>query len=418
MKPGEPFFHRRAGELWVENVALCAVAQAHGTPCYVYSRAALEAAYRAFNSALRGRAHLICYAVKANSNLAIINLFARQGAGFDIVSGGELARVLAAGGRPDRIVFSGVGKSENELRSALQAGIKCFNVESESELERLNQIACAMGRKAPIAIRVNPDIDARTHAHISTGRKESKFGIPADRVGAAYRRAAELSHIEIAGIDCHIGSQVIDPAPLLDSMDRILVLADELAELGVKLKHVSNGGGIGIQYRDEVPMDVGAYVRALSAKIGARDMELLLEPGRSLVGNAGVLVTRVEYLKEAGAKRFAVIDAAMNDLARPAIYGAWHEIVAVTLRSQPGLAYDIVGPVCESTDKLGQDRDLAIEQGDLLAILSAGAYGMAMASNYNTRPRPAEVLVDGGAMHLIRSRESIAELFAHERIIA
>lgn len=417
MKPGEPFFHRRAGELCVEDVALCTIAQAHGTPCYVYSRAALEAAYRSFDSALRGRAHLICYAVKANSNLAILNLFARLGAGFDIVSGGELARVLAAGGRADRIVFSGVGKSENEIRSALQAGIKCFNVESESELERINQIACAMGRKAPISIRVNPDIDAKTHAHISTGRKESKFGIPADRVGAAYRRAAELPHIEVAGIDCHVGSQVIDPAPLLDSMDRILALADELAELGVKLKHVSNGGGVGIQYRDEVPMDIGAYVRALSAKIGARDMELLLEPGRSLVGNAGALVTRVEYLKEAGAKRFAVIDAAMNDLARPAIYGAWHEIVAVTSRSQPSLRYDIVGPVCESTDKLGQDRDLAIEQGDLLAILSAGAYGMAMASNYNTRPRPAEVLVDGDAIHLIRSRESIAELFAHERII-
>jgi diaminopimelate decarboxylase len=418
MKPGEPFFHRRAGELCVEDVALYTIAQAHGTPCYVYSRAALEAAYRSFDSALRGRAHLICYAVKANSNLAIINLFARLGAGFDIVSGGELARVLAAGGRADRIVFSGVGKSENEIRSALQAGIKCFNVESESELERLNQIACAMGRKAPISIRVNPDIDAKTHAHISTGRKESKFGIPADRVGAAYRRAAGLPHIEIAGIDCHIGSQVIDPAPLLDSMDRILALADELAELGVNLKHISNGGGIGIQYRDEVPMDIGAYVRALSAKIGARDMELLLEPGRALVGNAGALVTRVEYLKEAGAKRFAVIDAAMNDFARPAIYGAWHDIVVVTPRSQPSLRYDIVGPVCESTDKLGQDRDLAIEQGDLLAILTAGAYGMAMASNYNTRPRPAEVLVDGDAIHLIRSRESVAELFAHERIIA
>jgi diaminopimelate decarboxylase len=418
MKPGEPYFHRRAGELCVEDVALCAIAKAHGTPCYVYSRAALEAAYRSFDSALRGSAHLICYAVKANSNLAIINLFARLGAGFDIVSGGELARVLAAGGRADRIVFSGVGKSENEIRSALQAGIKCFNVESESELERLNEIAGAMGRKAPISIRVNPDIDAKTHVHISTGRKESKFGIPADRVGAAYRRAAKLVHLEIAGIDCHIGSQVIDPAPLLDSMDRILVLADDLAESGIKLKHVSNGGGIGIQYRDEVPMDISAYGRALSAKIGARDVELLLEPGRSLVGNAGALVTRVEYIKEAGAKHFAVIDAAMNDLARPAIYGAWHEIVAVTPRSQPGVRYDIVGPVCESTDVLGLDRDLAIEQGDLLAILSAGAYGMAMASNYNTRPRPAEVLIDGDAIHLIRSRESIAELFAHERIIA
>jgi diaminopimelate decarboxylase len=417
MTPGEPFIHRRAGELYVEDVALRTIAQAQGTPSYVYSRAALESAYRSFDSALRGRPHLICYAVKASSNLAILNLFARLGAGFDIVSGGELARVLAAGGRADRIVFSGVGKSENEIRSALQAGIKCFNVESESELEHINQIAGAMATKAPISVRVNPDIDARTHSHISTGKKESKFGIPCDRVSAAYRRAAELPHIEIAGIDCHIGSQVMDSAPLLDSMDRLLAMADELGGLGIKLKHISNGGGIGIQYRDEVPMDVGDYVRALDTKIGARDMELLLEPGRSLVGNAGVLVARVEYLKEAGGKRFAVIDAAMNDLARPAIYGAWHEIVAVVSSGRPRFTYDIVGPVCESTDKLGQDRDLAIGQGDLVAILSAGAYGMAMASNYNTRPRPAEVLVDGAATHLIRSRESIAELFAHEHII-
>jgi diaminopimelate decarboxylase len=418
MIPGEPFFHRQSGELWVENVALSTLAAKYGTPCYVYSRAALEAAYRTFDSALQGREHLICYAVKANSNLAVLDLFARLGAGFDIVSGGELARVLAAGGRADRVLFSGVGKSALEIRGALEAGIKCFNVESEAELERIDRIAGEVGRKAPISIRVNPDVDAKTHAHISTGKKENKFGIPFDRVMAAYRRASELRHLEIAGIDCHIGSQVLDPAPLFASMERILELADQLAARGIALKHVSNGGGIGIQYhRDESPMDIGAYVRGLTARLGNRDLELLLEPGRSLVGNAGILVTRIEYLKQAGARRFAVIDAAMNDLARPAIYGAFHEIVALAPRDQPARCFDIVGPVCESTDKLGQDRALAVNEGDLLAILSAGAYGMAMASNYNSRPRPAEVIVDGDAAHLIRNRESIAELFAHERVI-
>ncbi len=418
MTPGEPFFHRQSGELWVENVALSTLAATHGTPCYVYSRAALEGAYRTFDSALQGREHLICYAVKANSNLAVLDLFARLGAGFDIVSGGELARVLAAGGRADRVLFSGVGKSALEIRSALEAGIKCFNVESESELERIDRIAGEVGKRAPISIRVNPDVDAKTHAHISTGKKENKLGIPFDRVMAAYQRASELRHLEIAGIDCHIGSQVVDPAPLFASMERILELADRLAARGIALKHVSNGGGIGIQYHhDESPMDIDAYVRGLTARLGNRNLELLLEPGRSLVGNAGVLVTRIEYLKQAGARRFAVIDAAMNDLARPAIYGAFHEIVALAPRDQPAQSFDIVGPVCESTDKLGQDRALAVNEGDLLAILSAGAYGMAMASNYNSRPRPAEVIVDGDATHLIRSRESIAELFAHERVI-
>ncbi len=418
MKLGEPFFHRRAGELCVENVPLASIAKAHGTPCYVYSRAALEAAYAGFEAELRAHAHLICYAVKANSNLAILNVFARLGAGFDIVSVGELARVLAAGGRADRIVFSGVGKSADEIRAALQADIKCFNVESEAELERINNIAAAMHKKAPVSIRVNPDVDAKTHAHISTGKKENKFGISHGRVIPAYQRAAVLAHIEIVGIDCHIGSQVIDPAPLFDAMQRIVALSDELAALGIKLKHISNGGGIGIRYRDtDQSMDIGAYLRGLIARIGARDMELLLEPGRSLVGNAGVLVTRVEYLKDAGSKHFAVIDAAMNDLVRPALYGAYHDIVAVAPRGGQRRRYDIVGPVCESTDKLGQDRDLDIAQGDLLAIMSAGAYGMAMASNYNTRPRAAEVLVEGDAVHLVRTREALQELFAHERIV-
>ena len=415
MKPGEPFFHRRFGALCVEDVPLSAIAEAHGTPCYVYSRAALLAGYASFGAELRGHAHLICYAVKANSNLAILNLFAGLGAGFDIVSAGELARVLAAGGRADRVCFSGVGKSADEIRAALQADIRCFNVESESELERINDVAAAMGKKAPISIRVNPDVDAKTHAHISTGKKENKFGIPLDRVIAAYQRAAALAHIEIVGIDCHIGSQVIDPAPLFDAMERIVALSDELAALGIKLRHVSNGGGIGIRYRDtDQSMDIGAYLRGLIARIGARDLELLLEPGRSLVGNAGVLITRVEYLKNAGSKRFVVIDAAMNDLARPAIYGAYHDIVAVAPRGGQNLRYDIVGPVCESTDTLGQDRDLDIAQGDLLAIMSAGAYGMSMASNYNTRPRAAEVLIAGDTMRLVRSRESLQDLFAHD----
>ena len=415
MKPGEPFFHRRFGALCVEDVPLSAIAEAHGTPCYVYSRAALLAGYASFGAELRGHAHLICYAVKANSNLAILNLFAGLGAGFDIVSAGELARVLAAGGRADRVCFSGVGKSADEIRAALQADIRCFNVESESELERINDVAAAMGKKAPISIRVNPDVDAKTHAHISTGKKENKFGIPLDRVIAAYQRAAALAHIEIVGIDCHIGSQVIDPAPLFDAMERIVTLCDELAALGIKLRHVSNGGGIGIRHRDtDQSMDIGAYLRGLIARIGARDLELLLEPGRSLVGNAGVLISRVEYFKNAGSKRFAVIDAAMNDLARPAIYGAYHDIVAVAPRGGQNLRYDIVGPVCESTDTLGQDRDLDIAQGDLLAIMSAGAYGMSMASNYNTRPRAAEVLIAGDTMRLVRSRESLQDLFAHD----
>lgn len=416
MKPGEPFIARRDGHLFIENWPAKRVAEHFGTPCYVYSKAALKHAFHQYADALAGAPHLICYAIKANSSLGVLSVFAELGAGFDIVSGGELARVLAAGGRADRVVFSGVGKTEGEMRAALYAGIKCFNIESPSELERLSRIAVEMGRTAPVSIRVNPDVDAKTHAHISTGKKENKFGIAYDRALDVYLRAADLPNIEITGIDSHIGSQVVDPGPLYASMTRLLDLVDALAARGIVLHHLSNGGGLGIQYRDEPSADIGAYVRQVKAMLGDRKLELLLEPGRSLVGNAGVLLTRVEYLKEAGAKRFAVIDAAMNDLARPAIYGAWHEIVAAGPDTAPVATYDIVGPICESTDKLGEARPLGVSEGDLVAILSAGAYAMSMASNYNTRARPPEVLIDGEEAHLIRRRETIAELFAHESL--
>ena len=416
MKPGEPFIARRDGHIFIENWPAKRVAEHFGTPCYVYSKAALKHAFHQYADPLAGSPHLICYAIKANSSLGILNVFAELGAGFDIVSGGELARVLAAGGRADRVVFSGVGKTEGEMRAALYAGIKCFNIESPSELERLSRIAVDMGKVAPISIRVNPDVDAKTHAHISTGKKENKFGIAYDKALDVYLRAADLPNIEIAGIDCHIGSQVVDPDPLYASMTRLLDLVDALAARGIALHHLSNGGGLGIQYRDEPSADIGTYVRRVKAMLGGRKLELLLEPGRSLVGNAGILLTRVEYLKQAGEKRFAVIDAAMNDLARPAIYGAWHEIVAAGPDTAPPANYDIVGPICESTDKLGEGRPLGVSEGDLVAILSAGAYAMSMASNYNTRPRPPEVLVDGEEAHLIRRRETIAELFAHESV--
>ena len=416
MKPGEPFIARRDGHIFIEGWPAKRVAEHFGTPCYVYSKAALSHAFHQYADALAGSPHLICYAIKANSSLGILSVFAELGAGFDIVSGGELARVLAAGGKADRVVFSGVGKTEGEMRAALYAGIKCFNIESPSELERLSRVAVDMGKVAPISIRVNPDVDAKTHAHISTGKKENKFGIAYDKALDVYLRAADLPNIEIAGIDCHIGSQVVDPGPLYASMTRLLDLVDALAARGIVLHHLSNGGGLGIQYRDEPSADIATYVRQVKAMLGDRKLELLLEPGRSLVGNAGVLITRIEYLKQAGEKRFAVIDAAMNDLARPAIYGAWHEIVAAGPDTAPTANYDIVGPICESTDKLGEGRPLGVSEGDLVAILSAGAYAMSMASNYNTRARPPEVLIDGEEAHLIRRRETIAELFAHESI--
>lgn len=410
--------HRIDGRLHFEDVALDSLAERFGTPLYVYSRAALEAAYRAYADAFAAVPHLVCYAVKANSSLAVLNVFARLGAGFDIVSGGELARVLAAGGDPGKVVFSGVGKSAAEMRAALEAGILCFNVESESELHRLNRVAGELGRTAPISLRVNPDVDARTHPYISTGLRQNKFGVPIAQAHALYRQAASLPHLAVVGIDCHIGSQLTDLSPLADAADRVLALVDALAADGILLQHIDLGGGVGIRYRDETPPDLAAYGRVLAGKFAGRRETLLLEPGRSLVGNAGLLLTRVEYLKPGEEKNFAIVDAAMNDLMRPALYEAFHEIVAVDERSVPARRYDIVGPICETGDFIGFARDLAIEEGDLLAILSAGAYGMSMASNYNSRPRAAEVLVDKNKIHLIRDRETFAALITGERLPA
>ena len=410
--------------LRVEGVALAGIAARFGTPCYVYSRAALTAAYAGYRDALQAHGladrSLICYAVKANSNLAILNLFARLGAGFDIVSAGELARVLAAGGSPEKIVFSGVGKSRAEMRAALEAGIHCFNVESASELDHLNEVAGSLGRRAPVSLRVNPDVDARTHPYISTGLKSAKFGVAITDAFDIYRRAASLPHIAVKGIDCHIGSQLLDPAPAAEAADKVLALVDRLGAAGIPLEHIDLGGGMGIQYRADEPAPTAAdYLAPMLAKLAGRRENLVFEPGRSLVGNAGLLLTRVEVLKPGEEKHFAVVDAAMNDLMRPALYDAWHDIVPVAKVGAGGtpMSYEIVGPVCESGDFLGHDRLLALNEGDLLAILSAGAYGMAMASNYNSRPRAADVMVDGGAVHLIRRREEIAELFALESVL-
>ncbi len=414
------------GGLHVEGVALTDVATRFGTPCYVYSRAALTMAYAAYRDALQAHGlaerSLICYAVKANSNLAILNLFAELGAGFDIVSGGELARVIAAGGDPGKIVFSGVGKSREEMRAALEAGIHCFNVESASELEHLSEVAGSVGRRAPVSLRVNPDVDPKTHPYISTGLKNAKFGVAFDEAFALYRRAATLPHIAVKGIDCHIGSQLLDPAPAAEAADKVLALVDHLAAAGIALEHIDLGGGMGIQYRTDEPAPAAAeYLAPMLSRLAGRREKLMFEPGRSLVGNAGLLLTRVEVLKPGEEKHFAVVDAAMNDLMRPALYDAWHDIARVgadTTAKGPATAetmsYEIVGPVCESGDFLGHDRLLALNEGDLLAILSAGAYGMAMASNYNSRPRPAEVMVDGSIVHLIRRREDVTQLFVLE----
>ena len=407
----------------VEGVALADVANRFGTPCYVYSRAALTAAYHAYRDALAGREALVCYAVKANSNLAILDVFARLGAGFDIVSGGELARVLAAGGDPGKVVFSGVGKSRAEMRQALDAGILCFNVESAAELETLNAVALEAGRQAPVSLRVNPDVDAKTHPYISTGLKSAKFGVPFESALALYRRAAALPGLTLHGIDCHIGSQLLDPAPAAAAAAKIIGLVDALAAEGINLRHIDLGGGMGIRYRDEAVPAVADYLVPLLAVLRGRRERLLFEPGRSLVGNAGLLLTRVELLKHGEAKNFAVVDAAMNDLARPALYDAWHDIVKVSAKVSdggtptPSRVYEIVGPICESGDFLGHARELSLAPGDLLAVLSAGAYGMAMSSNYNTRPRAAEVMIDGDRIHLIRRRETIAELFASESLL-
>jgi diaminopimelate decarboxylase len=404
----------REGVLHAEELPLDDIARRFGTPCYVYSRAAIESAYGEFARALRGRESLICYSVKANSNLAVLALLARLGAGFDIVSGGELARVLAASGDPGKTLFSGVGKSEGEIRFALEKGIACINVESEAELVRVDQIARGLGRRAPIALRVNPDIDPKTHPYVSTGLRESKFGVAHADAERLYRRAAGLKGIEVVGIGCHIGSLLTEAGPFVAAAERLAVLVERLERLGIQLKHIDVGGGIGIRYRDEAPEPVAAFVAGTLAALGARRETVVLDPGRSIVGNAGVLLTRVEYVKPG----FLIVDAAMNDLIRPALYGAWHEVQPVRESAPGDTVYDIVGPVCESADFLAKGRRLAAVEGDLLAVRSAGAYGMSMSSNYNSRPRAAEVLVDRSAAHLVRRRESVDDLIAHDRIPA
>ncbi len=411
-------FAVRDGVLHAEGVDLRAVAEAFGTPCYVYSRATLERHWRAFDEAFAGRDHRVCFAVKACSNIAILNLLARLGSGFDIVSGGELERVLAAGGDPAKVVFSGVGKTREEIRRALEAGIGCFNVESAPELERIEAVAGGLGRRAPVSLRVNPDVDARTHPYISTGLKENKFGIPVDEARVLLARLRAMTHVDLVGLDCHIGSQLTSLAPFIDAMERMLVLADEVVGAGITLHHLNIGGGLGVRYRDETPPAPRDYAKAIIDRLGDRDLCITIEPGRALVANAGVLLTRIEYLKPGEHRNFAIVDAGMNDLLRPALYDAWHDIVPLLARtSAPAREWDVVGPVCETGDFLGKGRWLAVEEGDLLAVRSAGAYGFAMSSNYNSRPRAAEVLVDGTQMHLIRERERVGDLFAGERLI-
>ena len=407
-------FDYRDGSLFAEGVALSAIAQRFGTPTYVYSRAHIEAQYRAYADALHGMPHLVCFAVKANSNIGVLNVLARLGAGFDIVSRGELERVLAAGGEPSKIVFSGVGKSRDDMRRALEVGVHCFNVESTDELERLQVVAAELGKTAAISLRVNPDVDAGTHPYISTGLKENKFGIAIADAPAVYARAAALPNLQIIGVDCHIGSQLTTLPPFLDALDRLLTLIDQLAADGIRIKHLDLGGGLGVQYRDEQPPLAGDYIKAVRERIAGRDLALVFEPGRSIVANAGVLLTQVEYLKHTEHKDFAIVDAAMNDLIRPALYQAWMDVVAVQPRDSAARQYDIVGPICETGDFLAKDRTLALAEGDLLAVRSAGAYGFVMSSNYNTRGRAAEVMVDGDQAFEVRRRETLAELFAGE----
>lgn len=413
-----PYFHYQQNQLFAENVSLDDIALRFGTPCYVYSRAALSGGYLQFAQALKGHDHLICYAVKANSNIAILNLFARLGAGFDIVSGGELQRVLAAGGDANKVVFSGVGKSAAEMRQALQAGILCFNVESSPELERLNEVAGSMGKIAPVSLRVNPDVDAKTHPYISTGLKQSKFGVAYGEALALYCRAATLPNLRVTGMDCHIGSQLTDTSPFIAAAEKVLVLVDQLAAEGIKLEHFDLGGGLGIRYDEETPPSIETYAQALLDALKGRSEKLIVEPGRVLVGNAGVLLTRIEYLKHGEEKHFVIVDAAMNDLMRPALYDAYHAILPLQKNALPTQNYEVVGPICETGDFIGHDRELAVEQGDVLAVMSTGAYGMSMSSNYNTRPRAAEVMVDGAQVHVIRERENVSQLYAAEKIIS
>ena len=411
------FFEYRQGVLCAEQLPLDEIARRFGTPCYVYSRAAIETAYREYAEALRGRDSLICYSVKANSNLALLSLLGSLGAGFDIVSGGELARVLAAGGDPRKTVFSGVGKSEQEIDLALRHDILCLNLESEAELSRVARIARGLGKRAPVAFRVNPDVDARTHPYISTGLRENKFGVAHTDAERLYAAAADMPGIEVVGIGCHIGSQLADPAPVVQAAERLAELVGRIERRGIRLRHVDIGGGAGIRYRDEKQRPPREFVAGALEALGALGMTLIVDPGRSVVGNAGVLLTRVEYVKPGTARSFLVVDAAMNDLLRPSLYGAWHEVLPVR-PAESGDApavYDIVGPVCESADFLAKERKLAASEGNLLAVMSAGAYGMVMSSNYNTRPRAAEVLVEGAGCRLVRRRESIEALFALER---
>jgi len=411
-------FEYQNGSLHCEEVPLRRIAEEIGTPTYVYSRDALERAYLAYAEALKGRDALVCYAVKANSNIGVLNILARLGAGFDIVSLGELERVLRAGGDPARVVFSGVGKQAHEIKRALEVGIHCFNIESDAELDRVNAVAAELGVVAPVSFRVNPDVDAGTHPYISTGLKENKFGIDIDQARAVYRRASALEHVEVIGIDCHIGSQLTELSPFLDALDRLLLLIDQLAEDGINLRHLDLGGGLGVCYTDEEPPSPAQYIDAIVERLGERPLGLIFEPGRSIAANAGVLLTRVEFLKQTGDKNFAIIDGAMNDLIRPSLYSAYQEIVPLQLREGGETRiWDLVGPVCETGDFLGKERALNLQPGDLLAVCSAGAYGFAMASNYNTRPRPAEVIVDDNEYCVVRERERVSDLMRGEHLL-
>ena len=412
------FFDYKDGRLWAEDVDITANINEWGTPCYVYSRATFERHWKAFDSALGATPHLVCYAVKANSNLAVLNVLAKLGSGFDIVSLGELERVLRAGGSADKVVFSGVGKTADEMSRALEVGIRCFNVESQAELKLLEQVAAEKGVKAPVSLRVNPDVDAKTHPYISTGLKDNKFGIAIEDAIEVYQLIADSDHLDVVGVDCHIGSQLTDVKPFVDALDRVLALVDRLAEKNIHLHHLDLGGGLGIRYQDEKPPLPEEQIAALMQRIQGREFEILIEPGRAIAGNAGILLTRVQYIKHNEEKNFAVVDAAMNDLMRPALYQAWQAIKPVVEGSSAlSKVYDVVGPICETGDFLGKERELAIVSGDLLAVMSAGAYGFTMSSNYNSRPRVAEVMVDGDDYQVVRRRESIEQLFENESIL-
>ncbi len=412
------FNYQDDGQLWAEDVSLTQLAEQYGTPLYVYSRATLERHWTAFDSAVGEHPHLVCYAVKANSNIGVLNVLARLGSGFDIVSGGELERVIAAGGDPAKVVFSGVGKTEAEMKRALELKIKCFNVESEPELERLNKAAGDLGVIAPISLRINPDVDAKTHPYISTGLRDNKFGIAFERAPEVYKFAQSLPHLDIQGIDCHIGSQLTEIEPFIDATDRLLTLIDDLKAQGVNIRHLDVGGGLGVVYRDEQPPQPSEYAAALLSRLGNHpELELVFEPGRAIAANAGLLLTRVEFLKHTEHKNFAIVDAAMNDLMRPALYQAWQDIVPVQPREGEAHTYDLVGPICETGDFIGKDRELVLDENDLLAVRSAGAYGFVMSSNYNTRTRAAEIMVDGDQSHVVRQREELSSLWELEQIL-